>query len=47
MRIKEIPEDLHHRFKLLCVTKRVSMNGAVIKLIRDAVATGSLPDDKR
>ena len=37
MRIREIPDDLHLRFKLLCVKKNISMNKYLIQMIKKEV----------
>ncbi len=34
---RHVPEDLHKRFKVLCVEHEVSMNAKVIELIREFV----------
>ena len=37
MRIRDIPEELQHQFKVMCAEKRISMNKLVIQLIKEAV----------
>jgi len=37
-KIRGIPDDLHRAFRLLCVGQGVSMNAALVELIRRAVA---------
>jgi plasmid stability protein len=37
MRIRNIPENLHKRFKMLCVDERVSINEKIIQLVKEAV----------
>ncbi len=34
---RNVPDDLHKRFKVLCVEHEVSMNAKVIELIREFV----------
>ena len=36
-RIRNIPPDLWHQFKILCVTEKISMNQKVLDLVREAV----------
>ena len=35
--IRDIPDDIHKDFKILCVEKSVSMNQELLKMIREAV----------
>ena len=37
MRIRDIPEELHIQFKIMCAEKRISMNKLMIQLMREAV----------
>jgi plasmid stability protein len=37
LRIRNISDDLHRRFKTLCASKGVSMNDYLIQLIKEAV----------
>jgi plasmid stability protein len=37
MRIRNIPENLHKRFKMLCVDEGISINEKVIRLVKEAV----------
>jgi len=37
MRIREIPDELHKDFKIMCVDKKISMNDLVIQLMKEAV----------
>ena len=37
MRIRDIPDELHVQFKVMCAEKRISMNKLIIQLIREAV----------
>ncbi len=37
MLTRDIPDNLHKRFKVLCVEHEVSMNAKVIELIREFV----------
>ena len=37
MRIREVPDDLHLKFKLLCVKKKISMNQYLIQMIKKEV----------
>jgi len=37
MFLRNVPDDLHKRFKVLCVEHEVSMNAKVIDLIRKFV----------
>ena len=37
MRIRNIPENLHKRFKMLCVDEGISINEKVIQLVKEAV----------
>jgi len=37
---RDVPDDLHKRFKMLCVEHGVSMNSKVIELIREFVEQG-------
>lgn len=37
LRIRQIPEDLHLKFKLLCVQEKISMNQKVIAMIRQEI----------
>ncbi len=37
MFLRNVPDDLHKRFKVLCVEHEVSMNAKVIGLIREFV----------
>ena len=37
LRIRDIPEDLHERFKILCIREKISMNKAIIELMQHAV----------
>ena len=37
MRIRDIPDELHLKFKLICTAKRVSMNEYIIRLIEKEV----------
>jgi len=37
MRIREIPDDLHLKFKLMCTAKKISMNKYVQKLIKTEI----------
>lgn len=37
MLIREVPNSLHRRFKVLCVERGVSMNEKVIGLIKEYV----------
>ena len=34
---RDVPADLHHRFKVLCAESKVSMNAKTIELIREYV----------
>ena len=38
IKIRDIPDDLHRAFRLLCVGQGVSMNQALLELMRRAVA---------
>jgi plasmid stability protein len=33
--VRDVPDDLHVEFKLLCVRKGISMNRRIIELIRE------------
>jgi len=33
VRVRNFPEDLHTKFKALCVTERISMENKIIELI--------------
>lgn len=35
--VRDIPEDIHRDFKVMCVQKGVSMNAELLRLIREAV----------
>jgi len=37
MRIREVPDELHQKFKLLCVKKNISMNKHLIQMIKKEV----------
>jgi hypothetical protein len=37
MRIRNIPENLHKRFKMLCVDEGVSINHKILQLMKAAV----------
>lgn len=37
VRIRELPNDLHREFKLLCVSEGVTINDKLIELIEEAV----------
>ena len=37
MRIREVPDELHLKFKLLCVKKNISMNKYLIQMIKKEV----------
>ena len=37
MRIREVPDELHRKFKLLCVKKNISMNKYLIQMIKKEV----------
>ena len=37
MRIRNIPENLHKRFKMLCVDEQISINAKIIQLVKVAV----------
>jgi plasmid stability protein len=37
MRIRNIPENLHKRFKMMCVDEGTSINEKAIRLIKEAV----------
>ena len=37
VRIREVPDDLHMEFKLLCVKQKISMNQKLIAMIREEV----------
>jgi len=37
MRIREVPDELHKKFKLLCVKKNISMNKYLIQMIKKEV----------
>jgi hypothetical protein len=37
MRIKEVPDELHLKFKLLCVKKKITMNNYLLKLLEEEV----------
>jgi len=43
MRIKNIPEDLHKRFRILCIQESVSLNEKIIQLMKEAVEKGKPP----
>ncbi len=43
LRIKNVPENLHKQFKLLCVEESISINQKVIDLLRQAVAGKGKP----
>ncbi len=38
MRIRNVPEDMYKRLKILCIEEGKTLNEKVIELIRDAVA---------
>lgn len=40
LRVRDVPEGLHERFKILCVRERISMNKKMLELIRQAVEAG-------
>jgi len=35
--IRDIPDELHKKFKIMCVEKGVSMNAELLRLIKEAV----------
>ena len=35
--VRDVPDDLHKRLKLLCVENGISINAQIIKLINDCV----------
>ncbi len=37
MRIREVPDELHLKFKLLCVKKKISMNKQLIKMMKKEI----------
>ena len=37
MRIREVPDELHLKFKLLCVKKKITMNNYLLKLVEKEV----------
>ena len=37
MRIRNIPENLHKRFKMLCVDEQISINAKIIQLVKEVV----------
>ena len=37
MRIRNVPDDLHWKFKLMCTEKRISINQRIIQLIEKDV----------
>ena len=37
IRIKEVPDEVHLKFKLLCVKKKITMNQYFITLMEKAV----------
>lgn len=37
MRIREVPDELHLKFKLLCVKKKISMNDYLIKMMEKEI----------
>lgn len=37
MRIRNIPENLHKKFKMLCVDEGISINEKIIRLVKEAV----------
>ncbi len=37
MRIRNIPENLHKKFKMLCVDEQISINAKIIQLVKEAV----------
>jgi predicted HicB family RNase H-like nuclease len=38
MKIRDVPKELHHKFKVMCAEKDISMNKLLIQLIKEAVA---------
>lgn len=43
MRIRNIPEDLYKRLKILCIEEGKTLNDKVIEVIREAVAKRKPP----
>lgn len=37
MRIKEVPDELHYQFKLLCVKKKITMNKYLIRMLEKEI----------
>ncbi len=37
LRIREVPDELHLKFKLLCVKKKISMNDYLIKMMEKEI----------
>ncbi len=37
MRIREVPNEIHYQFKLICVRKRVTMNDHLLQLVKSEV----------
>jgi hypothetical protein len=47
MRIRDVPDDLQWRFKLMCTEMRTSMNKRVIELVRKDVEKYEREKEKR
>ncbi len=42
MRIRNIPEQLHKQFRILCIRDGVSINDLIIRLMKEAVEKAGL-----
>ena len=41
MRLRDIPDELHTRFKMMCVRDGITMNDRILRLMSEAVEEGA------